>query len=489
MDSNLVLWQPVTVIALIMASALMVWLGGERCHKAGSGLTLAALAGGVFILATMIPGVRAGQVLLQTYNILPPFGLTFRVDLLSLALAILFLFAGFILVLYTTAYPLKEGYRRFKTVFPFVLGSATGVVLAGDLLSLFLFFEAMSLTFFVLVIHDRKRETVAATYKFLYMTVGGSVLYFIAMASVFVQTNQFSWAEGGFIQASPYTTLAFMGFIVAFGMKAGMVPLHMWMADAYGQAPLPAVALSSMIMLKTGVYGILRVFHNVFGMTLVREQGWHSIILVLAVLSILYGSFCAFAERDLPRRLAYSGVAQLGYILFGISLLTQDALIGGVYHVLAHIMMKGTLLLCAGAIFAKTGKRKIDDLAGIGWQMPITMACFSLASLTAVGLPPMNIFITKWYLSLGALSAGQPLLILVLLASSVLNAAYYLPIVFTAFYGEKNRDLHATLVWDRLPWSMTVAIVVLAVGCLVFGLGQVNLPLQWAQSIAAGFFH
>jgi multicomponent Na+:H+ antiporter subunit D len=482
------LWQPAAILSVLMLTALLIWLIGEALPKAVSWLSVLAPVAGLSLLLPLTGRVFSGEVLKASYSLLPPFGLSFRINLLSLALAILFLFVGVILALYTGAYPLGNGARRFRSVFLFVLACAVGVVLAGDLLSLFLFFEGMSLSFFILVIHDRQKETLAATYKFLYMTIGGSVLYFIAMAAVFFQSGQLHWIPGGFMSAGPYTFLAFFGFTFAFGMKAGMFPLHLWMADAYGQAPPPAVTLSSMIMLKTGAYGMIMVFHEVFGVELIRQEGWHMIILTLAVISILYGSCCAFAENDLLRRLAYSGVAQLGYILLGISLLTPQAFTGGIYHIMAHAMMKGTLLLCAGAILAKTGKRKISDLAGIGWQMPLTMICFSLAALTAVGLPPMNIFISKWYLSQGALEAGQPLLIVVLLVSSVLNAAYYLPIAIAAFFGERNRDLHATLSWDRLPWAMSLSIVVLAAGCIAFSLSSVNLPLLWARNIATGFF-
>jgi multicomponent Na+:H+ antiporter subunit D len=488
METDLLLWQPLVALGLLAACSLLIWLSAERAHRADSYLSLIALGAAFTLLATLIPDMLAGKTYVFGLNILPPFGISFQIDALGLGLALLFLFCGALLVLYTTVYPLQENYNRFKAVFLFILTSATGVVLAGDLITLFLFFEAMSLSFFILVIHNRTRETVAATLKFLYMTIGGSVLYFIALAAVFTLAGRFGWQDGGFMPAGTYTALAFTGFAIAFGMKAGMVPLHLWMADVYGQAPPPAVALSSMIMLKTGAYGLIRIFHHVFGMDLIREQGWNIIILVLALISILYGSLCAFAEKDLPRRLAYSGIAQLGYITFGIALLTQDSLTGSIYHIMGHAMMKGTLLLCAGAILAKTGKRKISDLAGIGWQMPLTMACFSLAALTAVGLPPMNLFITKWYLSLGALSVGKPWLILVLLASSILNAAYYLPVAFTAFFGDKNRDLHAPLKWDGLPWSMMIPMVILAIGCVGFGLTRINVPLQWAQSIAAGFF-
>lgn len=485
-----VLWQPAVSIVVLLTASLFIWVIGEKGEKAVTAITASAITAALLFLAPLSPYVLDGHVQVIRYPVLPPFGLSFRVELLSISLALLFLFIGLVLTFYTGAYPLESGKRRFKTVFLFVLACSVGVVLAGDLLSLFLFFEAMSLSFFILIIHNRERETISATFKFLYMTIGGSVLYFIAMAAVFNQAGDLAWRDGGIMTAGgPYTLLAFIGFAVAFGMKAGMFPLHLWMPDAYGQAPPPAATLSSMVMLKTGAYGMLRITHHVFGIDLLRDVGWHNYILVLAVISILYGSSCAFAERDLLRRLAYSGVAQLGYIILGITILTPDALTGGVYHIMAHAMMKGTLLLCAGAILAKTGKRKIDDLAGIGWQMPFTMTCFSLAALTAVGLPPMNIFISKWHLGLGALDSGQPLLLVVLLISSMLNAAYYLPIAIAAFFGERNHDLHEKLSWDRLPLGMSLSIVVLTVGCLAFGLGQINIPLQWARAITAGFFY
>jgi multicomponent Na+:H+ antiporter subunit D len=487
-DTNSLLWQPAAVILLLMFTALLIRLGGKALHKAAPVLTVLSLAGGIIMLLPLASGALAGNVTTISYRLMPPFWLSFRVDTLSLALALLFQFLAAILALYTSAYPLGDSATRFRAVYLFVAACSVGVVLAGDLLSLFLFFEGMSLVFFILVIHNRDKAAIGATFKFLYMTIGGSVLYFIALGAVFFQAGSFAWTAGGFMPDGPYSLLAFIGFAAAFGMKAGMVPLHIWMPDAYGSAPVPAATLSSMIMLKTGAYGMVRIVHHVFGTEFLGRVEWQAVILTLAVVSIIYGSICAFAERDLMRRLAFSGVAQLGYILLGISLLTQDALAGSFYHFLAHAMMKGTLLLCAGAILVKTGKRNIADLAGIGWQMPLTMCCFSLASLTAVGLPPMNIFISKWYLSLGILAANKPLLILVLLLSSMLNAAYYLPIAFTAFFGERNRDLHATIGWDSLPAAMSVAIVALTVGCLIFGLSPYNFPLEWAKSAAAGFF-
>ncbi|HHX73879.1 MAG TPA: monovalent cation/H+ antiporter subunit D family protein [Firmicutes bacterium] len=480
-----VLWQPAASLLLLAASSLVVWLSGERRQRQGTIIALFALLLSGALYLPLAAEIAAGRVLLAAYDLLPPLGLSLRLDTLSYAMIILFHCSGAILVLYMLNYPFTQGGRRFKTAFLLIVACATGVAAAGNIMSFFLFFEVMSLLFFILVIHHRTEKATAAALKFLYMTIGGSVLFFMSTAIIFVRTGQAGW-QAGLLQPGGLTTVAFIGYLVAFGIKAAMFPLHLWLADAYGEAPVPAMALSSMIMLKTGAYGLIRFLYGVFGVELVHREGWSAVILILATVTILYGSFCAFAAKDLLRRLAYSGMAQMGYIIFGIALLQPQALLGGIYHIFAHMLMKGTLILCAGAILAKTGKRAVSELAGIGSEMPLTMICFALASLTAVGLPPMNIFLTKWYLSQGALAAGMPLMILVLLASSILNAAYYLPIVFNAFFGAKNRDLQKKLAWDRLSPAMAIPLLLLAAGCIAFNLLPVNYPLQWALNITAG---
>lgn len=483
-----ILWQPVAIIVMLLLSALAAWLGGSAQKRFSVVLSVLVPLAGCAMLLPLAESIAGGTVHAIHFQILPPAGLSFRLDSLSFYFAVVFLLLGAILAFYTSTFPLGEGVARFRGVMLFVLACSLGVVMAGDLLSLFLFFESMSLTFFILAIHLKNRESISATFKFLYMTIGASVLYFMAMATVYYRSGTLSWTDGGIMPAGPYTLLAFIGFLAAFGMKAGMVPLHLWMADVYGSAPVPAAVLSSIIMLKTGAYGLIRVFYQVLGPGLLRQEGWQNMMLVISVVTIIYGSVCAFADRDLMRRLAYSGVAQLGYILLGTSLLNQDALSGGVFHVVAHALMKGTLLMCAGAVYVKTGKRNVGDLAGIGREMPLTMCCFSIAALTAVGLPPFNIFVSKWYLSLGALSAGEPLIIIVLLISSMLNAAYYLPIAFLAFFGERSRDKQVPVRYDKVPLPTAVAMLIMAAGCVAFNLGAVNLPLQWALRAAASFF-
>jgi multicomponent Na+:H+ antiporter subunit D len=206
-------------------------------------------------------------------------------------------------------------------------------------------------------------------------------------------------------------------------------------------APSPASALLSGIMLKTGAYGLFRVIFHVFTVDLMRETGSTTIIAALAIITILLGSAVAITQDDLKRRLAYSSIGQMGYILLGLAILNEQAMIGTIFHVFSHAIMKSTLFLVAGAIIVKTGKRSIKELSGIGREMPYTMLAFTLAALAMIGLPPFNGFLSKWTLSLGALDAGNPYFVVVLLVSSLMNGVYYLPIIIAAFFGDHEKEL------------------------------------------------
>ncbi len=462
----------------------------------------APLRNAILLAGTLVPFglalylyslVTQGLVVVGRLDVLPPLGLTFMVDVLGLYMVLMFSFFGLIIVIYSIGYmkgdPLPD---RFFGFLMLVFGGSLGVVLAGDLFSLFLFFEFMSLIYFVLVVHDASSEAVAAGVKFLFMTIIAGISLFLAIVITFRETGSLALnSDGLFGDASTLALLAFIGFVIAFGTKAAMFPLHFWMPDAYSRAPLPAAILSSAIMLKTGAYGFMRVFYNIYGTEFWQGVAWDQVLLVLAAFTILFGSILAIAQDDLIRRLAYSGIAQLGYVILGIAILTPNALIGAAYHVTGHAFMKGCMLLCAGAFILGTGNRSIRKMKGIGYRLPVSMLAFAIAAVTAVGIPPFNIFITKWHLSLGALEINQPLLVLVLLLSSLLNAAYYLPIVYYAFWGKEEAGENTGLKSfsrekvTEAPPLMLVPILVLAVGCFFFTLSLRNLPLELVQAVAA----
>jgi len=192
----------------------------------------------------------------------------------------------------------------------------------------------------------------------------------------------------------------------------------------------------------------------------------------------------AIAQTDIKRRLAYSSIGQMGYVLLGLSLLNVNGLTGTIFHIFSHALMKSTLFLCAGAMIYKTGKRQIREFAGIGFQMPITIGCFTVAALAMIGIPPFNGFISKLVLSIGALDAGKPGFVFLLVLSSLMNGIYYLPIIINAFLGvEKEKRVWAK-PFTELKAGMWVPIVLLALGCLIFGLFPINYPLAWAESAA-----
>jgi multicomponent Na+:H+ antiporter subunit D len=231
-------------------------------------------------------------------------------------------------------------------------------------------------------------------------------------------------------------------------------------------------------------------------------------MLVIAAITILLGSAMALLQDDLKRRLAYSSIAQIGYIILGIFLLSEQGLTGGLYHLFTHAFMKSLLFLCAGAIIIQTGIRNISQMSGIGLKMPLTMTFFTVASLTMVGIPPFNGFISKWQLSLASLEAGQPIFVAILIVSSLLNAAYYFPIVIAAFFAPKKGNAHGSshaeshgghgehsegagrkgILGQDAPWHMLLPMGLLTVGCVIFALMPENWPWNLALAAARSLF-
>ncbi len=450
---------------------------------------IAAVAVPLLMAVALCPAVLAGKVYYLFLNVLPPVGLELRVDMLSLFMILLFVFFSMIIVVYALGYyrDKPEG-RIFFYFLLLVIGGSFGVALSGNMLTFFLFFELMSLSFFPLVAYKSTPESHSAGLKFFFMTIFSGVALFWAISIIYTSAGSLTFGQGGLVlEKSPYLLVAFICFLISFGIKAAMIPLHFWMPDAYRAAPTPAATISSVIMLKTGVFGLIRVFHDIYGLAFIQESGWNNILLVLAITSMLYGSICAFAQDSLSRRLAYSGIAQVGYMLLGLSMLTEQALVGTVYHIMAHAFMKGCMFLCAGVIFVNTGKTKISEMKGIGLQMPVTMLAFTLASVSAVGIPPFNLFVSKWHLGLGALQAGMPVIIIILLLSSILNASYYFPISINAFLGCRElKNIERQRL--RLQPLRIIPVIVLAAGAFIFTMMPVNWPLTLARAVAALYF-
>ncbi|MCR3923471.1 MAG: monovalent cation/H+ antiporter subunit D family protein, partial [Firmicutes bacterium] len=408
-------------------------------------------------VCALYPIVMAGEIIeYEMFSLLPNLAVSFRVDILSFSLAVLSSFVWMLVTIYSLDYMCYEhACNRYYPILIVTLASCMGIFMAGDLFTLFIFFELMSLISYVLVVHEETAEALRAGYKYLIMTIIGGLALFFGIISTFELAGSVSL--GGTTLISEPTNLAFFAYIaylIGFGMKAGMFPLHVWLPDAHPVAPSPASALLSGIMLKTGAYGLLRVIFHVYGLSFMQETGWTNILAVIAIITILLGSAVAITQTDLKRRLAYSSIGQMGYILLGMSILNERALVGDIFHIFSHAFMKSTLFLAAGAIILKTGKRNIKDLGGIGKKMPFTMLSFTMAAVAMMGIPPFNGFLSKWTLSLGALDAHQPIYVMVLLISSLLNGLYYLPIIISAFFGAEPGQEHAVIKINEAPYTM-----------------------------------
>ena len=263
----------------------------------------------------------------------------------------------------------------------------------------------------------------------------------------------------------------FFAYFAGFGVKAAIVPLEGWVPDAHPAAPAPASALLSGIILKAGAFAIIRVVVNVFGLSLFNELNLWIPMAVVASITIVVGSVRALAQDNLKRRLAYSSVGQVSYILLGLALMSPLGLLGGIMHLAHHALMKGCLFFCSGIILKKTGKKNISEMAGIGHQLPVTMICFSVCALAMMGTPLTVGFISKWLLGSGAVQAGRPALIIVLLISALLSAVYYLPIIYTAFFRKAEGDNEAKALQFKgeinpaMLWpTLVLALLVIAVG-------------------------
>jgi len=490
------LFQAAVLAALVpLMFALAIYLVEKHSWKLRNGLSVLASLASFVLVISHYKRIMAGETILVKFpNLLPPLGISFRVDYLSFLVAAIISGIWFLVTVYSTEYMVKEHAKnRYYPFSVLTLAGALGVVLSGDLFTFFLFFELMSLSAYVLVVHEETEQAMRAGYKYLILTIIGGLALFFAIIAVYEIAGTVAFTPGGFVQESGRLALfSFIAFFIGFGIKAGVVPLHVWLPEAHPVAPSPASALLSGLMLKTGAYGFIRIVFNIYGVELIRETGWNNMMLLFAVVTIFLGSAVAITQDDIKRRLAYSSVGQMGYIVLGIALLQERALIGAIFHIFAHALMKSSLFLAAGAIIYRTGKRKVSEWHGMGKQMFVTMIVFTIASISMVGIPPLVGFISKWEIALGSLDAGNWGYVLLLLLSSLMNFIYYFPVIQGAFFGDPH--LHHDAHEDKeprhreLPWAMLVPMVVLA-GLIVFvDLLPRNIVLELAEQAAHALF-
>ena len=365
----------------------------------------------------------------------------------------------------------EEHRRRYDCFFLMGEGAMLGVAFASNYVTLYLFFEWMTLLTLPLVLHTQTKNAIRASIKYMLYSFAGAFAGLLGIPFIARYGTTLSFVSGGVLDperiAGYEGTLLWVAFavILGFSAKAGLFPLHAWLPAAHPEAPAPASAVLSGVITKAGVIAVIRVIYYQFGTGLLAGSWVQTALLSLTLLTILMGSSAAFQEKLLKKRLAYSTVSQVSYILFGLLLMNQKAVSGSVMHVLCHSIAKDGLFLCAGAIIYRTGKKNVDELTGIGKEMPVVMWGFTLCALALIGIPPMCGFMSKWYLAMGSLDSGIPVINwlgpVILLISALLTAAYLLPITIHGFFPGDKYDYASLQKKEPNGW-MLVPILLLA---------------------------
>jgi len=463
------------VLTPALGALLIAWTGERRANlrefwSVAAGVVLFAL------VARMVPEVLAGgtpQCVL--FQILPGIELAFRVDafglLFALGASLLWILTSFYSIGYMRSLQ-EHAQTRYFTCFALALSATVGVAFSANLFTLFLFYEALTLVTYPLVSHKETDEAKEGSRKYVIYLLGAAKLFL--MAAIILTYNvagTLDFRQGGILtltDVSEQPMLLYMIFaLFLFGFaKNALMPLHSWLPAAM-VAPTPVSALlHAVAVVKTGVFSTLRIFLFVFGAKSMHALGADNLALIVASITILVASVLALDQDNLKARLAYSTVSQLSYIILGGALLTASSVLGGMIHISNHAVSKITLFLCAGSIYVSTHKTEISQLSGLAKQMPWTMAAFAIASLSIVGIPLSSGFVSKWYLVTGSIEAGNWLIMGVLLAGSLLSAAYLGPIIYKAYF-EKGPEINDKI--REVPW-MVVPLVITATASLILGL-------------------
>lgn len=494
----------------------------EEKHVPGTGnkelhfLVGAVLVVSVFLaFAAVWPG--AGERGLTLFYLMDDIPVYFRVDalgrLFTWITSVIWLAAGFYAVLYME----HEGEeKRFFGFYLLVYAVLLALYFAGNLITFYFFYELMTLTAMPLVLHSGSKEAIMAALKYLFYSMCGAYCALFAIYFLFRYCDTLTFTAGGTLNPamavgnSGILLLAVFLMLIGFGAKAGMFPLHSWLTAAHPAAPAPASAVLSAVIVKGGVLALIRTVYYIVGPDFIRGTWVQTAWMCLTLLTVFMGSMLAYREKLFKKRLAYSTVSQVSYILFGLSLLTPTGMTGALLHVIFHAGVKCALFLTAGIFIFRTGKTSADEYKGIGRKMPVVLWCYTFASLALIGIPPFNGFISKWYLAQGALQSGTGIFRMlgpvVLLLSALLTAGYLLPVTIKGFLpGEapaqteeseipelpggtetplRTAPAHKSGKGAGKPDMMSAALLVLTVLTILTGLWP-NPLIQYAAKIAA----
>ncbi len=490
--------QGLLLVGILLSSfvpGVMIFFLKERSHGLRTGLNLLGAVVKLVLVGVLVVNVYQGRSFSLTLEFLPGLPFALGADANSLLFVTLSAFLWLWTTLYAIGYLEDSAHRsRFFGFFSLCVTATIGVALSANLVTFLMFYELLTVSTLPLVIHRGTREAMQGGIRYLAYTLTGGAILLLAVVWIQDLLGPVAFQQRGVLDAvvDSHRTelqLLFLLFMLGIGVKAALVPLHGWLPRAM-VAPAPVSALlHAVAVVKAGAFGIVRIVYDVYGVESAARLDVLQPLAILASVTIIYGSIRALFQDELKKRLAFSTVSQVSYIVLGTAILGPVATIGGLVHLIHQGIMKITLFFGAGNYAETLGIHRVSEMNGVGRRMPWTTAAFTIGALGMIGVPPVAGYISKWYLQKGAVLAGEEWVALVLGASSLLNAAYFLPILYRAWFlspPERWPAEHHFGRWETnwmllVPPLVTAALVVLA-GVLA---ESPFSPLAWAKLIAA----
>nr|WP_307729228.1 proton-conducting transporter membrane subunit [Massilia agrisoli] len=489
--------MPLLVLASSLVPGLVIFALPEQWRWQRTVLNLAGALAKLALIGVMVAGVLRGEHYEVRHTVLPGLELVLRADPLAILFLALSAALWFLTTLYAVGYLEGAPERsRFFGFFSLCVTATVGVAMAGDLFTFFFFYELLTLSTYPLVVHRGTPKALRAGAVYLAYTLAGGALLLAAIAWLYSLQGQAEFAHGGVLAAlgparHGQLRLIFLLLVAGLGVKAALVPLHGWLPHAM-VAPAPVSALlHAVAVVKAGAFGIVRVVYDVFGVEFAQSLQLLAPLAAAACITILWGSLRALWQDGLKRRLAYSTISQVAYIVLGVALFGPLGTVGALAHLVHQGIMKITLFFCAGNYAETLGVHKVSQMDGVGRRMPLTTAAFTLGALGMMGAPLTAGHVSKHYLMAGADAAGAPWAGWVLIASSVLNAGYFLPIIYRAWFRRPpghwpnesiaRRGLRETTLLLLVPPLVSALAVVAAA---IFADAPWS-PVSWARMIAA----
>lgn len=484
---------PILNLMLFLFTALLIPLFKKKAFKItlwiGFLVLLSVLISSI-LLMTYVEEVGAFYYHFGQHDRL--IGIEFRIDAFSTLFTTIIVGLTLLIYIYScgdaTEGIAEKEYGRYYILLFILMFSMFGIIYTNDLFNTYVFMEILAITTCSIISIKRKKENYTASFRYVMLNEVGSLSYLFGVALIYMITGytnielvyesiQDVW------QLYPANIMTAIGFmVVGIGIKAAVFPFHIWLPDAHSHAPSSSSAILSAIVVKVYLLILIKVLYRVFGFDVLAQLNIPNVIVVVAGFGMIAGSFFALAQKDIKRMLGYSSVAQIGYILLGIGLMSERGLISAFYHIISHGLMKSALFLSVGAIIYIKHVRRVDQMDGIGKILPAIFVVFSIAAMGMIGIPLTSGFLSKFYLGMAALEQGQWIFMIVIIISGLLNAMYYLPIMISGFL--KGAPRNQSQNTKKLPKTMLYPIIVLGLLILLVGIYP-DVILSWIELVAS----